>query len=200
MQTSKSTLTVARMALEAATAAVPLYSHRNSPKLYTQPQLLACLVVKEFRRLDYRGAETLLSEWSDLREVLGLKRVPRFTTLQTASRRLLRKPSADAILQKVLAQCRKAKLLKKRTARAAIDSTGMETRHVSAYYTQRCSRHKGHLKHRYPKVTLICDTKNHLILGALTDRGPKPDACEFEKTLIDTLKQQWFTTLLGDAG
>jgi len=200
MRTSKSALTVARMALEAASAAVPLYARRNSPKLYTQPQLLVCLVIKEFLRLDYRGVETLLNEWSDLREVLGLKRVPRFTTLQTASRRLLCKPSADACLQQVLAQCRKAKLLKRRTARAAIDSTGMETRHVSAYYTKRCGRHKGHLKHRYPEVTVICDTRNHLILGAVTDRGPKPDACEFEKTLIETLKQQWFTTLIGDAG
>lgn len=48
--------------------------------------------------------------------------------------------------------------------------------HVSAYYTRRCKRHKGHYKYRYPKLSAVCDTANHLILGTVIDRGPKPDA------------------------
>lgn len=28
--------------------------------------------------------------------------------------------------------------------------------------------------------------------------SPRPDACGFEKTLTQTLKQQWITTLIGD--
>ena len=199
MQTSKSTLTVARMALRAARDAVPDYAHPKSPKKFIQPQLLACLVVKEFLGLDYRGIGVLLGEWSDLRDVLGLRKTPHFTTLCAASRRLLTKPRADALLGATLALCRKAKLLPRRTRLAAIDSTGLETRHASAYFTHRCGRHKGHYKHRYPKVSAVCDTANHLILGAVIDRGPKPDPMEDEAALLAALVNQRLRALLGDA-
>ncbi len=200
MKTSKSTLTVARMALRAARDALPDYARVKSPKKFTQPQLLACLIVKEFAGKDYRGIHVMLAEWSDLRAVLGLTKVPHFTTLCQAAKRLLRKPVAEAVQAATLALCRKAKLLKRRTKVAAIDSTGMETRHVSAYYTRRCKRHKGHYKHRYPKLSVVCDTANHLILGAVIDRGPKPDAIEDEQTLRAALAHQLMDTLLGDAG
>jgi hypothetical protein len=194
METSKSTLTVARLALRAARDALPDYARRKSPRKFTQPQLLACLIVKEFLRLDYRGMHVRLAEWSDLREVLGLQRVPHFTTLCAASRRLLRKPLADTMLASILALCRKGNLLTKRSKLAAIDSTGLESRHVSAYFTRRCGRHKGHYKHRFPKLSAICDTANHLILGAVIDRGPKLDYAEDEQTLLAAFRQQRFPT------
>ena len=200
METSKSTLTVARMALQAARDALPDYARPTSPKKFTQPQLVACLIVREFEKKDYRGIQVMLGEWSDLREVLGLTKVPHFTTLCQAAKRLLRKPQADRLMAATLALCRKAKLLKRRTELAAIDSTGLETRHVSAYYTRRCGRHKGHKKRRFPKLSVVCDTANHLILGAVVDRGPTLDHVEDEQTLCEALGQQWFTTLLGDAG
>ena len=200
MVTSKSTLTVARMALRAARDALADYARPKSPKKFTQPQLVACLIVKEFEGKDYRGIHVMLREWSDLREVLGLTKVPHFTTLCAAARRLLSKPVAERLLATVLTLCRQAKLLKKRTKLAAIDSTGLETRHVSAYYTRRCGRHQGHRKHRFPKVSVICDTANHLILGTVIDRGPKLDYAEDEQTLCAALSHQWFHTLLGDAG
>ena len=200
METSKSTLAVARMALRAARDALADFAHPKSPKKFTQPQLVACLIVKEFLGLDYRGVHVLLGEWSDLREVLGLRKAPHFTTLCAASARLLTKPRAEALLAGTLRLCRKAKLLPRRSKLAAIDSTGLETRHASAYFTHRCGRHKGHYKRRYPKVSAVCDTASHLILGAVIDRGPKPDYIEDEATLLAALNHQWFSTLLGDAG
>jgi len=200
MKTSKSTLTVARMAIRAARDSLPDYSHRKSPKKFTQPQLLAALVIKEFLQLDYRGLHVLLTEWSDLRRVLGLRKVPHFTTLCAAAKRLLGKANADAVLEAVLNHCRKAKILAKCSKQAAIDSTGLESRHVSAYFTKRCEKHKGHYKHRYPKISAICDTANHLILGLVIDRGPKPDPVEAQQTLRDAFERHQFKTLLGDAG
>ena len=47
---------MAREALAAADGAFRAYSSPKSPHKFTQPQLAACLVVKEFLRLDYRGA------------------------------------------------------------------------------------------------------------------------------------------------
>jgi len=200
MKTSKSTLTVARLALRAARDALPDYAHCKSPRKFTQPQLLACLILKEHLRLDYRGMHVRLAEWSDLRNVLGLQRVPHFTTLCAASQRLLRKPAADNMLASILALCRRGKLLRPRTKMAAIDSTGLESRHVSDYFTRRCGRHKAHRKRRYPKLSAVCDTANHLILGAVIDRGPKLDHAEDEQTLCEAWRQQPFATLLADAG
>jgi len=200
MKTSKSTLTVAKMALRAARDSLPDHAKAKSPKKFTQPQLMVCLVIKEFLQLDYRGTHVLLSEWSDLRRVIGLTKVPHFTTLCAAAKRLLGKAKADATLDAVLDHCRQAKILPKRSKQAAIDSTGLETRHVSAYFTKRCHRHCNHYKHRYPKLSAICDTASHLILGVVIDRGPKPDPVEAKQTLYEALKHQRFLSLLGDAG
>ena len=191
---------VARMALRAARDSLVDHAKAKSPKKFTQPQLMTCLVIKEFLQLDYRGTHTLLTEWSDLRRAVGLKKTPHFTTLCAAANRLLGKTNADAVLAAVLNHCRKAKILAKRSKQVAIDSTGLESRHVSAYFTQRCKRHKEHYKHRYPKLSAICDTSNHLILGLVIDRGPKPDPVEAQQTLLDAFERHPFKTLLGDAG
>ena len=107
MKTSKSTLTVAREAPKAGQESLPGYRHPKSPHKFTQPQLFACLVVQEFRCLDYRGVWVLLQEWPELRKIPGLTRVPHFTTLWAAGKRLLAKPQADALLEGVLQRCRR---------------------------------------------------------------------------------------------
>jgi hypothetical protein len=88
---TKSPLAPARTALEVARAEVPDYSSKFSPRRYTQPQLLALLALREFLKVDYRGLEQMLRDWSDLRAALGLARVPDHSTLQKAARRLLEK-------------------------------------------------------------------------------------------------------------
>src|SRR5580692_10837809 len=90
MISSKSPRTVAAVALEAGRQVFSDYSHVYSPHKFTQPQLFACLVLKEFEKKDYRGVRQLLADCSDLREAIGLKSVPHYTTLQKASRRLLK--------------------------------------------------------------------------------------------------------------
>lgn len=200
MKTTKSVLALAQAALRAAKGSYPPYSCPKSPHKFTQPQLVACLVVKEFHRLDYRGLYRLLAEWSDLRKVLGLKRVPHFTTLCAASRRLLQKPQADRLMGRILRQCRGKGILPRKSRLAAIDSTGLESRHVSSYFTHRCERPPEHGKAGFPKLSAICDTKSHLILGAVFSRGPTPDHCEFERTVRNAADHQKMATLVGDAG
>src|SRR5574338_1368451 len=95
---TKSAVRVARRALSAGEATLRRYSHKYSPKLYTQPQLFACLVLKVFLKTDYRGVTILLEEWSNLLDALGLDRVPHWTTLQKAGRRLLTSRRADRLL------------------------------------------------------------------------------------------------------
>jgi Transposase domain (DUF772) len=88
---TKSPMALAREAMRIAEGAMPAYSHRYSPKKFSQHQLFAILVVREFLGLDYRGTEVLLREWSDLRQLLGLDAVPDHSTLEKAEKRLLKK-------------------------------------------------------------------------------------------------------------
>jgi hypothetical protein len=86
---SKSALRVAREALAVGRAALPPYGSRFSRHDDTRPQLFAPLVPKQFLRTDYRGLVVLVAEWRELRRALGLRKVPHFSTLAHAARRLL---------------------------------------------------------------------------------------------------------------
>lgn len=85
---TKSAVEVAREALAVGKEALPPYSSCFSRHDYTQPQLFALLVLKQFLRTDYRGLVTLLAEWSELRRAVGLKKVPHYSTLCYAEQRL----------------------------------------------------------------------------------------------------------------
>src|SRR5207244_2363477 len=100
--TSKSPWKVAMVALAAGKEAFCDYSHKYSPHKFTQPQLFACLVLKEFEKKDYRGIAQLLEDWPDLRQVLGLKTVPHYTTLQKASQRLLKLKHVRKLLARTI--------------------------------------------------------------------------------------------------
>ena len=86
---TKSAVRVARDALAAGEAALPPYGSPFSRRDYTQPQLFALLALRHFLRTDYRGVVTLAAEWCELREALGLTRVPHYSTLAHAATRLL---------------------------------------------------------------------------------------------------------------
>jgi hypothetical protein len=95
---TKSALGLAREALSVDQGAMPPYSHRNCPKKFTQPQLLAVLAVREMVHVDFRRTEQLLKDWSDLRKVLALREVPHYSTLCRAHERLLKKGLSSARL------------------------------------------------------------------------------------------------------
>src|SRR5215212_4099478 len=111
---------VAARALRAGRKALRAYAHQFSPKVFTQPQLFACLVLKVFFRTDYRGIAALLADLSDLRRALALARVPHFTTLQKAAGRLLTLPRANRLLT---ATVRRLMGRRRRVKLAAFDST-----------------------------------------------------------------------------
>jgi hypothetical protein len=89
--TTKDPIALARAALKAGKAALPDYSSPKSPHKFTQPQLFALLVLKQFFKRDYRGLVTWIARWSELRQALGLNAVPHYSTLCYAEGRLLKK-------------------------------------------------------------------------------------------------------------
>jgi hypothetical protein len=88
---TKSVRRVAREALAVARAALPAYSCATSRRDFTQAQLFAALAVKAFLKTDYRGAAAFLDDFPELRQDLGLTKVPHFSTLCYAEQRLLKK-------------------------------------------------------------------------------------------------------------
>jgi hypothetical protein len=60
-----------------------------SPQSKWRGELFAIAVLRQFFRVDYRGIAAILEDSSDLREVLGLRRVPHFSTLAYAEKRIV---------------------------------------------------------------------------------------------------------------
>jgi hypothetical protein len=199
--TSKSPAAVLRAALEVARQSLPAYSHRYSRKTYTQHQLFACLVLKNFLKTDYRGVTAHLQDCPALQELLELDKVPHYTTLQKAAHRLLKSASAKKLLD---ATVREQLGRRQRVPLSAIDSTGMECTAASGYFVRRRANTVGPWKtmvyHRFPKLDVICDVDSHFILAFDTRRGPKPDVAEFKQLLDDALTRVRLTTILADAG
>jgi len=205
-RTSKSPRKVALAALDVGKEALPDYSHRFSPKVFTQAQLFACLVLKEFFRTDYRGIVAILADSPDLRQVMGLKKTPHFTTVQKASQRLLGNATVQRLLDATLTRARPRSRRKRRprVRRAALDSSGFEAHHVSHYFVRR--RAKGGKRwqaityKRFPKLAVLCDCDSHLILSALAGRGPGPDITHFQRAVVAATGRVRLETLYADAG
>ena len=190
-------MTLARLALAAGQRALPAYSHRYSPRKFTQAQLFALLALKQFFKLDYRGLVTWVGEWAELRQALGLNSVLHYSTLCYAEQRLLKKsPDVDRLFQATPAWARQQGRLGPRSELAAIDGTGLESRHVSHYDSRRCRRRQ----RRFPKVQTVIDVRSHLCLAAVVERGPKPDDLAFRRLAAQAHRRQPYRAWLGDAG
>ena len=195
--TTKSPKKVARAAYKIAKSTLPQYAHRYSPQKYTQPQLFVCLILKIFFKTDYRGIAAILNDSDDLCKCFNLKTVPHFTTLQKASKRLLSLKVANQLLYSTIE--------KSVIELAAVDSTGLEAGHISRYFVRRKrskqleNYEETHYK-RFPKLAVVCDCQNHLILSAITTRGPSVDVNQFCKTLKPAADQFRIKHLLADAG
>jgi len=88
---------------------------------------------------------------------------------------------------------------------AAVDATGLEARHVSLYslyYRARRGEAKRprHRRRAWPKLTAVVHVRSHLIVGAVTGRGPAQDSPEFTPALRQAVRVLRLDTVLGDAG
>jgi Transposase DDE domain len=201
--TSKSPRRVLQVAYDAACEALPAHRHRFSPKKFTQHQLLACLVLKEFLRLDYRGLAAHLADHPDLCRLISLGVVPHYTTFQKAAVRLLAAVPGRKMFDAVLERALKDRVRKRRVRLAAVDGTGMESRQVSRYYVKRRSgggdadpvRTYSH----FPKVVFVVDCQSHMILAAVAGRGPGSDLVQFGRALSQAVRRARIGALLADA-
>lgn len=203
-KTSKSPKQILEKAYEVGSKALPDYSSKHSPQTFTQGQLFACLVLKAFFQTDYRGIVEIFNEWKELQDAINLPRLPHFTTLQKAERRLLDKESTRKLLQQTIKETLTPTQMRRIVELAAIDGSGFESRHVSRYFVKRrwSKRTDSEMEMsytKYPMAGVVCDCADHMILAIQADRGPKPDILHFKQLLKDALNFVDVRKLLADA-
>ena len=149
----------------------------------------------------------MLSEWSDLREAIGLNQVPHLTTLQKAAARLLLRRKANRLLEATLTRADEHASRPEFTKLAAIDGSGFETRHINRYFVRRRERDfksrgiwQTMTYQRYPKLGLVCDCETHLVIAAVPGRGPGADITHLDRVMVEAFCRRRIHTLLADAG
>jgi hypothetical protein len=189
-----------RMAYHLGRQVLSDYTNKFSRKDYTQPQLLACLVLKEHLKNSYRGAEAILRDAENWLRDIGLDHTPDHNTLQRAAQRLLKKLHVDRLLDAVANWAGQARILKLSTRPLAIDSTTYESHHVSRHYEQRCHETRKRMRQkelekrgRYrtrsetvrglPKLGIGVATGCHLVLSYWSGTGAGSDQPHFRPVL-----------------
>jgi hypothetical protein len=157
---------VVQLALRIGGRAMRAYAHDNSPKVFTQPQLLACLILKCYLGTTYRGVIDQLSLMPAVREALGLRRLPHFTALQKFASRKDVPAIADRCLAHIVRKLDPAVIRD-----AAIDSTGVETTCASVHYTARSGRKRS----RFVKLSMVVLCGLFLPVAMVVDWGPSHD-------------------------
>jgi hypothetical protein len=109
-----------------------------------------------------------------------------------------KKGAFEALLNAVFSTARGVGLLNE-PVQAAIDSTGLETRHISQHFV-RCTKRPSFHRRRWPKMTVLCDTQTHLIAACIITEGPGYDFKLLEPTARQASTQIDIGCLLADAG
>ena len=77
-----------------------------------------------------------------------------------------------------------------------MDSTGLESHHVSRHFLHRTGRQKRH--RRWPKLTLVVDNLTHLIASVVVGLGPKNDSPDFLPAVRQAASRLRIDRLLAD--
>jgi Transposase DDE domain len=168
---ARTRLVVVELALRVCRRHLSSYSHPKSPRRYTQPQLMSCLILKTLFKETYRGITAQLELSDRLCQALGLERVPDHTTLEKFAARAVTPQLLDSLVGQVLRLCQEQGLV---VEEVATDSTGMQEGAASAHYVARSGKRSGH----YVKVSLVVACGSLLCVSMALSRGPTPDMAE----------------------
>lgn len=157
-------VTVARLAYQMAQRNWSLYSHPKSPKRFTQPQLVACVLLAFYLNKSYRDAEEWLLATDQVCAVLELKTVPDHSTLSRMAKKLSQK-AIRALIDSLLAE------LEVEEEVVAGDSTSFRLSQASAYYQTR----RGKSYKEWVKGAYAVGIHSKLIVGCASSEGSKPD-------------------------
>jgi hypothetical protein len=207
---------------------LPEYRSASSRHDFTLPQLFACLVLREHQKKSYRGVEALLKDSPEWCADIGLSRVPNFRTLQKSFDVIATRRQMNRMLDEQAKDFAKAKVLKLHGEPLALDSTYLESHHVSRHFEKRReqtarvaqqqpkegenagksgpkpdngnSLTRPRTVSKLPKLTVGVATACHAILSAVASTGAGSDSPHFEPVLFHAWRRAAVKTVVADAG
>ncbi|MDE1863663.1 MAG: transposase [Thaumarchaeota archaeon] len=134
---------------------VPLYFHKKSNHIFTLHQHIIMLVLRQYESKSYESFVEWLQVSDNIVQMLGIKTIPHFTTLQKAAARL-----SDTMLHVAIG--RFIGLVCPGRLFAGADATGFEDGHATSYYTHRAS-----LKRSFARIVTGSDMVTQLIIAVV---------------------------------
>jgi hypothetical protein len=190
----QSLLAVAQRAYQVAQRAMPAFRSKFSKKIFTQPQLLAALILRAYLRQTYREAEAWWVATDRVRGLLQIRQPPDHSTLCWFFHHKVN----ERLLARLLALCLPPYDPRHNRRRVvALDSTGFEAGHCSRYYRWRCGR-RG--QHGWPKWIIAVWLPTQLICAQRAHGGPAGDFGELPPVAASARRTLPFGRLLADAG
>lgn len=195
-------MTVAQLALALGRRHLSAYGSVQSRKDFTQAQLMACLILKTYKKTTYRGIMEELQCSAELRDALGLTKVPHWTTVQKFGQRSdvveVAQAMLGTILEAVLAEQSEdpARAAETLCVTAAMDSTGLETSSASAHFVSR----SGRARRKYVKVSVAVMCGSLLPASLVVDWGPTNDKVEAKRLMEQAAAHVQPDVLYADAG
>ena len=194
---TKSPRAVAREALRLAREALPAYSSKFSRKDFTQHQLFAALALKTFFKTDYRGVVQMLADFAELRQELGLAAAPALLDPLLRRQAAAKKGEFVVLLFRATVRAQEGGLIGAKPT-AAVDATGMESRHTSRYFFKRAGRK--HNSRLWTKLAVACETASHFFTAARVSLGPANDAPPFRPLMAQASLAVDYDRVLGRRG
>ena len=168
------------------------YSSKFSKKIYTQHQLLALILFKDYRNQHYREFIEDVGDMEKVQEILDLPIVPHFTTLQKFLRRIkslyLRitfKKTVDLFYT-----------IDDKIPITAIDSSGFTSGYCSHYFSERT----GKIRKHFLKTSISVDTEQQVITGFVASNSRVHDTRHAVKLLRQCHKTRKSDCYVMDKG
>jgi hypothetical protein len=200
---------------------LPEYSSFFSRKDFTLPQMFACLMLRHFYNLSYRGVEALLRDSPEWCAAIDMEKVPNHRTISDAFDKVTKQEHFQSMMDH-LAECfAEAGLLDLTAKPLAIDSTCYESHHVSRYFEKRkekAERERQKLRRTaklpdkqgsftrsdtvktLPKLAIAVVASCHFILAAWVTTGMGADHPHFDDLLLDAWRRADVKCVVADAG
>jgi hypothetical protein len=169
-------------------ARIPPYLHKRSNHVFTVWQHLILLVLRQYECKSYRRFVEFLQEAFGVGDLLGLSRIPHYTTIQKAAARLTH-GMLIRILESFVLHSRIHKMF------AGIDSTGLSHGQASYYYTKRFK-----LRRKFVKISICADMRRQLICGIKIRHRRRHDSIDFVPLLERAVRLVPIHTVVADRG
>jgi len=152
---------------------LPEYSSPFSNRLYTQRQHFCLLLLKQELSVSYRRLASYIRVMPPVAEMLGLERVPHWTTLQKFCQRI------ELEINSFTGQNGKAVI--------AIDATGFRPSRASVHYMERnpvVKRRKG-----WMKLSIAVECQGQTIAAARVSANAEHDQRSLAETAFSAMKR-----------